>query len=554
MKKLWLLASVVGLWCSPALAQTMDELLNDGKNPDNVLVHSMGFARQSYSPLNKINKSNVKRLVPVWSTSTQNDMGELAAPAVYNGVMYIINGKWTYALDVETGQMIWRTAVEFEEGTPRATNAFTRGAPVLYNGKLFRVTVDNHLVALDMKTGKQIWKQKFADWKEGYYATSAPIVANGVLISGMAGGESTTRGFLDGWDPDTGNKLWRRYTIPAPGEPGSETWPANSDAWKYGGGPTWRSGSYDPQLDLVYWGTGNAEPYDPRPREARDSLYTSSVLAIRPKTGELVCYYQYTPNDVYDVDATDEQVLADLTINGQPRKVMIQSNKNGFMYVLDRTNCKLIAAHPFTKVNWASSIDLATGRPQLTGIYKDFIAGEEVQVYPSRGANAVPIAFNPNKGLVYAAPWDLPRIQKLAPPKQQVIGQDSTGVVARQPNIKPGDVVGYFIAMDPLTGQRKWEVPLADMASSAGMLVTGGGLVFTGKLSGEFLALDEDTGKPLWQFKTSSSVNSTPITFTHKGQQYVTIASGLGGQLARRAAGTKVPSGGSVWTFALMPE
>jgi alcohol dehydrogenase (cytochrome c) len=416
------------------------------------------------------------------------------------------------------------------------------------------VTVDNHLIALDMKTGKQVWKQKFADWKEGYYSTGAPMVANGVLISGMAGGESTTRGFLDGWDPDTGNKLWRRYTIPAPGEPGSETWPANSDAWKYGGGPTWRSGSYDPQLDLVYWGTGNAEPYDPRPRGALDSLYTSSVLAIRPKTGELVCFYQYTPNDIYDVDATDEQVLADLTINGQPRKVMIQPNKNGFMYVLDRTNCKPIAAHPFTKVNWATGIDLATGRPQLTGIYKDFIAGEEVQIYPSRGSNAVPIAFNPNKGLIYAAPWDLPRIQKLAPPKQQVIGQESTGVVSRQPTIKPGDVVGHFIAMDPLTGQRKWEVPLTDMASAAGMLVTGGGLLFTGKLTGEFLALDEDTGKLLWQFKTSSSVNSTPITYTHKGQQYVTIASGLGGQLARRAAGAKMPTGGSVWTFALMPE
>jgi alcohol dehydrogenase (cytochrome c) len=152
------------------------------------------------------------------------------------------------------------------------------------------VTVDNHLLALDMKTGKQIWNQKFADAKEGYYATGAPILANGVLISGMSGGESTTRGFLDGWDPETGNKLWRRYTIPAPGEPGSETWPKNSDAWTRGGGPTWRSGSYDPQLDLVYWGTGNAEPYDPRPREALDSLYTSSLLAIRPKTGELVCY------------------------------------------------------------------------------------------------------------------------------------------------------------------------------------------------------------------------------------------------------------------------
>ena len=416
------------------------------------------------------------------------------------------------------------------------------------------MTVDNHLVALEMKTGRVLWNRKFAEWKEGYHSSGAPIVANGVLISGMAGGESTTRGFLDGWDPDTGEKLWRRYTIPAPGEPGSETWPANGDAWKYGGGPTWRSGSYDPQLDLVYWGTGNAEPYDPRPREARDSLYTSSVLAIRPKTGEIVCHYQYTPNDVYDVDGTDEQVLADLQIDGQMRKVMIQSNKNGFMYVLDRTNCKLITAHPYTKVTWASGIDLATGRPQLTGIYKDYLAGEEVEIFPSRGSNAVPIAFNPTKGLVYAAPWDMPRIQQLAPPKPQVIGESSTGVNARQPQITPGTVVGYYIAMDPLTGQRKWEVPLTDIPSSAGMLVTGGGLVFTGKLTGEFLALDEDTGKVLWQFQTSSGLNSTAITYTHKGRQYVTIASGLGGILARRAVGNKVPTGGSLWTFAIMSE
>ena len=177
----------------------------------------------------------------------------------------------------------------------------------------------------------------------------------------MAGGESTTRGFLDGWDPDTGKKLWRRYTIPAPGEPGSETWPKDNDAWMYGGGPTWRSGSYDPQLDLVYWGTGNAEPYDPRPRGALDSLFTSSVLAIRPKTGEIACYFQYTPNDVYDVDGTDEHVLADIRVGGQLRKVMIQANKNGFLYVLDRTNCKLIAAHPYVKVNWASHVDLDNG-------------------------------------------------------------------------------------------------------------------------------------------------------------------------------------------------
>jgi len=402
-----------------------------------------------------------------------------------------------------------------------------------------------------MKTGEELWNQKFADLKDGYYSTGGPIVANGVVISGVAGGESTTRGFLDGWDPETGKKLWRRYTIPAPGEPGSETWPKQGNSWQEGGGPTWRSGSYDPELDLVYWGVGNAEPYDPRPREGLDSLYTNSVLAIRPKTGELVCYFQYTPNDVYDVDATDEQVLADMRVNGQMRKVMIQTNKNGFLYVLDRTNCKLIAAHPYTKVNWASGIDMKTGRPMLTDVYKRFAAGEEVEIYPSRGSNAVPAAFNPNTGLLFANTWNVPRLQKLAPKPVEHGGQ-STGVEARQPMTKPDDVLGSFAAIEPLTGVKKWEVPLKGLPSSAGMLATGGGLVFTGKLTGEFIALDQDTGQQLWQFQTGSSVNATAITFMHKGKQYVTVASGLGGVLATRYASKIMPTGGSLWTFAVM--
>jgi len=552
MKRIWLCATLLGFWAAPGWTQTTEELVNDGKNTENVVTQSMGYDRKSYSSLKQITKGNVKRLVPIWNSSLMNDQGELAAPTIYNGVMYVINGKWTFAIDVETGRQIWRTQVELEQGIVRT--AFHRGAPAIYNGKLFRVTIDNHLLALDMKTGKQLWNQKFADAKEGYYATGAPIVANGVLISGVAGGESTTRGFLDGWDPDTGKKLWRRYTIPAPGEPGSETWPRNSDAWTQGGGPTWRSGSYDPQLDLVYWGTGNAEPYDPKPREGLDSLFTNSVLAIRPKTGEVVCYFQYTPNDVYDVDATDENVLADIQVAGQPRKVMIQTNKNGFMYVLDRTNCKLIAAHPFVKVNWATHIDMATGRPVLTDVSKRFAAGEEVEIWPSRGTNAVPIAFNPNTGLIYASSWNVPRLQKLAPPRPTVIGGPSTGVTARQPEAKPGDVFGHYVAMNPLTGEKKWEIPLTDLPSSSGMLATGGGVLFTGKLTGEFVALDEDTGKTLWQFQTGSSINSTAITYTHKGRQYVTIASGLGGTLATRYAAGKMPTGGSVWTFALMPQ
>ena len=551
MKNALLLLALAAVSPSVASAQTNDELVDDGRNTDNVTTQSMGYHRRSYSPLRQINTSNVRRLVPVWNASMMNDMGELAAPTVYNGVMYAINGKWTFAIDVETGRQIWRTPVVLEPTVTRT--AITRGAATIYNGKVFRVTIDNHVLALDMKTGKEIWNQKFADAKEGYYATSAPIIANGVLISGMAGGETTTRGFLDGWDPETGKKLWRRYTIPEPGEAGSETWPKNSDAWKYGGGPTWRSGSYDPELDLVYWGVGNAEPYDQRPREALDSLYTSSVLAIRPKTGEIACYFQYTPNDVYDVDGNDEQVLADLPVNGQMRKVMIQANKNGFMYVLDRTNCKLIAAHAFVKVNWASKIDPTTGRPVLTDVYKRFLAGEEVEIWPSRGTNAVPISFDPNTRLIYASTWNLPRIQKLGPPPPQTLGASTTGVTARLPEVKAGDVYGYFLAINPVTGEKKWEVPLTDFPSSAGMLTTAGGLVFTGKLSGEFVALDQATGKTLWQFKTGSSVNSTAITYTHNGRQYVTIASGLGGGLANRYAADKVPTGGSIWTFALMP-
>jgi alcohol dehydrogenase (cytochrome c) len=222
--------------------------------------------------------------------------------------------------------------------------------------------------------------------------------------------------------------------------------------------------------------------------------------------------------------------------------------------VLDRTNCKLIAAHPYVKVNWASEIDLGTGRPVLTDVHNRFLAGEEVEIWPSRGTNAVPIAFNPNSGLVYASAWNVPRIQKLAPEKPPVVGGESTGVHIRFPDPKPGDVLGFFEAINPLTGEKKWEVPVTDLPISAGALVTDGGLMFTGRLTGEFIALDTDTGKTLWQFKTGSSVNSTAITYTHKGRQYVTIASGLGGSLARRYAADKVPSGGSVWTFALMPE
>src|SRR5712664_702595 len=504
MKKI--LAALLFCWCSHALAQTAQELIDNGKNSENVTTFGMGYHLNQYSPLSQINKSNVKRLVPIWSTSLSNDTGELAQPTIYNG-------------------------------------------------KLFRESIDCHVIALDMKTGKQVWKEKFADFKEGYTGIIAPLVANGVVITGMAGGDRTTRGFLDGWDPESGKKLWRRYTVPAPGEPGSETWPKDiPDAWKYGGGSTWQNGSYDPELDLVYWGTGNAEPYNPAYRGGADSLYTASVLAIRPKTGELVWHYQYIPNESYDFDGSAEPVLADLRIGGQVRKVLLNANKNGFMYVIDRTDGKLIAAHPFVKVNWASYVDLKTGRPVLTDVYERAVRGETVEIWPSRGTNASLMAFNPKTGLVYVNSWEIPRIMKYTK-FEFVLGQGSTGVETSFRTPKGDEPWGYHMAFNPLTGKAEWKVPVTGTVISAGMLATDGGLLFTGRLNGEFIALDQTTGKTLWQFKTSSGINSPPITYTYQGRQFVTVLSGIGGVLNRTMkAADAIPTGGSVWTFALMPD
>lgn len=551
-----IVAALLCTWCAFGYAQTAEDLLNTGGNTENVTTFGMGYDLKMYSPLKQINKSNVRRLVPIWGFSTSNDMGDLSQPTVYNGVMYVVNGNWTFAIDIETGRQIWRTPVNFDRGALRVAGggALMRGPATIYNGKLFRQALDAHVIALDMKTGKEVWRQKYANFKEGYKGVIAPMIANGVLISGTGGGETTTRGFVEGYDPETGKRLWRTYTIPAPGEPGSETWPHQTkpDAWKYGGGSTWQSASYDPQLDLIYIGTGNAEPYNPVYRDGADSLYTASILAIRPKTGEIAWYYQTIPNDTYDFDSTAESLLADIPVNGQPRKVLINAHKNGFLYVLDRTNGKLIAANPYVKVNWATHIDLNTGRPVRTDLMERAKNGETVTLFPSRGTNATLIAFNPKTGLVYLNSWNLPRHMKYVDAKF-VLGSDFTGMESTMAT-PPGEPAGYHLALEPLTGKVIWQVPMMDLASSAGMLATDGGLLFTGKLTGEVIALDQDNGKTLWQFKTGSSVNAPPITYTFKGKQYVTVLSGRGGSVAGRFVTNSVPAGGMVWTFALMPD
>ncbi|SMC43676.1 pyrroloquinoline quinone-dependent dehydrogenase [Polynucleobacter kasalickyi] len=551
MKKV-LLMSMLGLSIL-ANAQTNNDLLIGSKNPENVVNFGLGYDLKMFSSLKQINKKNVKQLVPVWSSSVSNEMGEHSQPTVFDGVMYVVNGNWTFAFDLETGRQIWRTPVQYERAALRVAGggALMRGPATIYSGKLFRQSVDDHLMALDMKTGKEIWKTKFADWKDGTKGVIAPMIANGVLISGMGGSDTTARGFIEGYDPETGKQLWRTYTIPAPGEPGSETWPTKNrpDAWKYGGGSTWQYANYDPQLDLIYIGTGNAEPYNPEYRDGTDGLYTSSILALRPKTGEMVWFYQYVPNDSYDFDSTAESILADVKINGEDRKILINAHKNGFLYVLDRTNGKLLSAKPYVKVNWASEIDLKTGRPVLTDILSRAMSGETVDVYPSRGTNAVLNAYNPKKNLMYINAWNQARVMKYVKAEFN-LGSDYTGVQSGY-KTPAGEPLGFFKAVEPLSGKVVWSAPVTDMFNSAGVLATDGDLLFTGKLTGEFIALDQDSGKQLWQYKTGSGINAPPITYSYKGRQYVAILSGIGGSNPKRFAGDKVPTGGSVTVFAL---
>ena len=539
---------------SSAHAQTQTELNNDGKNADNVLTYGMGYHQNRYSPLREINKRTVKRLVPAWSVSLGSNYGEQGQPLVYNGVMYVSDAEFTVAIDIGTGKQLWRTPVGFDSATARVVCCgISNKGPAIYNGKVFRGTLDAHLVALDAQTGKQVWKQKIAEWQEGFSITGAPLVANGVLITGISGAEFGVRGFLDAYDPDTGKHLWRRYTVPAPGEPGSETWP-DDESWKRGGGSTWVTGSYDPQLDLVYWGTGNAGPWDPRGRPG-DNLYTASVIAIKPKTGEVAWHYQLVPNEMFDLDAVWEWIIADLRVNGENRKVVMHLSRGGFLYVLDRTNGKLIAASPFEKINWATQVDMKTGRPVESEVSQQIRAGQQIELWPGQwGAkNWAHAAFNPETGLLYANTMHHSRLVRFVPvdykPGQRYVGLENLPV----PN-RPVEPIAHVDAIDPLTGKQKWRTPIMDIPHYSAMLATAGGLLFTGKETGEFIAIDSDTGKTLWQFQTSSGINAQPITYTYKGKQYVSVQVGLGGvNVARMGAQlANVPRGGSVWTFALV--
>jgi alcohol dehydrogenase (cytochrome c) len=547
-----LLGAALALLFCGANAQNGEALKNDGKSTSDVLTYGMGYNNQRYSPLTQINAKNVSKLMPVWAYSLNNTQSHESQPIVHDGVMYVTTHDATVALNPVTGKQIWKTAVELPQDVFKyaCCGILNRGAAI-YEGKVYRTTLDAHLIALDAKTGKQLWKSKAADYQDGHAMTGAPLVANGVVMTGIAGGEYGTRGFIDGWDPADGKKLWRLYTTAAQGEKGGDTWPG--DTAQKGGAPTWLTGAYDPALDLVYWGTGNGGPWNPEVRKG-DNLYVCSVLAFRPKTGELVWHYQFSPNDPYDYDSTEVGMLVDMKIGGANRKVLAQANRNGFFYVLDRANGKLLAANPYVKVNWADKIDMATGKPVDSEVTKRIRAGGDEVVWPSvlGGKNWTPMSWNPVTGLAYANTLNLAWPYQIA--KQDYKrGEWYLGINFRGVIMPKDEPHGYLSAIDPLTGKSKWKMAWPGQPSMAGTLSTAGGLVFTGAATGEFMAVDANTGKQLWQFQTSSGIIGLPITWQHNGKQYVSIVSGAGGVWAllgdeRMAA---VPAGGSVWTFAL---
>ncbi|MEA2996138.1 MAG: hypothetical protein QOG74_1687 [Alphaproteobacteria bacterium] len=542
-----------------ALAQTADELKNADKTPHNVLTYGMSYSQQRFSPLTQINRETVKRLMPAWSYSMNNNTGEESQPLVYNGVIYVTSHNKTVAVDALSGKEIWNTPIDYPAGTTRVVccGIVNRGAAI-YEGKVFRTTLDARVIALDMKTGKEVWNTKSGDAADGIAMTGAPIIANGVLITGMAGAEYGSRGYIEGYDPATGKQLWRRYTVPRPGEPGANTWP--NDAATASGGSSWTTGTYDPELDLVYWGIGNPAPWNALLRKG-DNLYTNTIIAVRPKTGELVWHFQMSPNDPFDHDNITAIILAELTIEGKPTKVLLQAARNGFFYVIERKSGQLIAANPYVKVTWATHIDKETGRPEWTETTKTAIAyTQQIETWPhiTGGTNWFPSSYNPNTGLSYVNTADYG--MKYQPDPVEEIRNlkpgDSHRAVKITPIFNADGNRGHLRAIDPMTGKSKWSIPFKS-PNWAGTMVTAGGLVFTGQLTGEFIAVDSDTGKILWQFQTPSGIIGQPVTWERDGKQYVTVTSGTGGVYVLKTPDpnlTHVPPGGTLWTFRLMDQ
>lgn len=522
---------------SGAAAQiTYERILDAAADPGNWLTYNGTYSSQRYSGLDQITPENVDDLELKWMLPNQVFGAWQSNPIVDDGIMYVTQRpNDVMAVDAATGRVFWLYRHTPAEQARVCCGANNRGVAVL-DDRVFMGTLDARLIALDAINGQELWNIEVADVDLAYSITMAPLIVKDKVLVGVGGGEFGIRGFVAAYDVETGEEAWRFYTIPGPGEPGHETW--EGDDWEHGGAPIWITGSFDPDLDLVYWGVGNPGPdWNPSQRPG-DNLYSDAVVALDADTGELAWYFQFTPNDGYDYDAVQVPVLVDMEWEGQPRALMLWANRNGFFYVLDRATGEFLSGTPFVKVNWASGLD-ENGRP----IQTPQPDGEPTWPGNQGGTNWYPPSYSPSTGLFYFAAWEdyatiyEPEESEYIPGRYflgggfsvlaPVEGAPTIGIGRTSPINNWTDVVGYgsVKALDPSTGEEVWAFDQFDVTDS-GMLTTASDLLFTGGREGYFHALDARTGDLLWKASLGGQIVMAPVTYTVNGEQYVTVISG----------------------------
>ena len=488
---------------------------------DNWTSYNGDYTGRRFSRLGQITPSNVGQLRAAWVFHPGNSRLLEVTPVVVRGIMYVTSSNDVFALDAKTGRTLWHYQRPVSSGLLDDAAAHKNRGVAVWKDFVYSETDDAHLLCLDARFGGLIWDIQYAEKEKHYGATSAPLVINGTVIVGTSGGDSGVRGFLEAHDAVTGKLKWHLWTIPGPGEFGSDSWPR--DAYLYGGATTWMPGTYDPELNTLYWTTSNAAPDflgDTRPG---DNLYTACVLAIDPDTGKMKWYFQFTPHDLYDYDANETPVLVDLKENGETRKLLAQANRNGFFYLLDRTNGKFWSAKPFVeRLNWAKSID-PTGRPVLSGLIptKD---GTRICPGMTGATNWFSPSYNPDTQIFYVMALEGCSVL-FASPEPFKRGQTYYNTGAKIP---PGEHnQKILLALSVRDGKTLWRYPQAGRGDSwGGTLATATGLVFFADDTGSFEAVDGSSGRALWHFNTGQGMHASPMTYSVDGVQYVAIAAG----------------------------
>jgi alcohol dehydrogenase (cytochrome c) len=508
----------------PGAPVTYQEIL-EGLKPDGNkwLTFGGNFANHRFSPLTQITPDNVKRLQPMWTFQTATVGNFETTSLLRDNVLYVtgpLNVAW--AIDARSGRQIWRYRRELPlSGLTACCGLVNRGFGML-GDRLFMTTLDAHLIALDAKTGAVVWDATLEEYKNGFAATIAPIIAKDKVIVGVAGGEYGIRGFMEAYDANTGKRVWKTYTIPGPGEPGNESW--SGDSWKIGGAGIWTTGAFDPDLNLLYYGTGNPGPDFHGATREGDNLYSDSLLALDADTGKIRWHYQFTPHDVHDYDSTQVPVLADLTIGGQPRKVVMFANRNGFFYTLDRTNGRLLLAKTYVRTTWAKEID-AQGRPirlpNQTPDEKGILTCPDV----TGATNFWQPSFDPRTELFFVMARET-CANFFGYETPYTLGQRYIGGGVQRVERGENKPYGAVRALDPKTGERKWEFVLPTPARG-GILSTASNLIFSGDNEGNVFALDSRNGKLLWAYQLGANLYGTsPTTFMLDGRQVLLVPAG----------------------------